>query len=83
MEHPVDQRACPVCSVPLVQTMVKGVAVDVCENHGIWLDNGELEIILAKQRRTMSTSKRNAINRARKDGKVSGALFGWLSLLVD
>jgi len=83
MKRPVDQRACPVCDVPLVSTRVKGVTVDACEDHGIWLDNGELEEILSKQRRTMSLTKRNAIKRAKKDGKVSGALFGWLSLLVD
>ena len=77
------QRLCPVCGMPLAPTTVKGITVDACEDHGIWLDNGELSSILARQRRSMSNSKRSAVSRARKDGKVSGALFGWMSLLFD
>ena len=76
-------RRCPVCNAALVPTKVKAAAVDVCDAHGIWLDHGELEAILASRTRVISFQKQEAIRRARKEGKVSGALWGWWSLLFD
>ncbi len=38
---------CPVCSNPLIILELNHVEIDHCTNcHGIWLDGGELEILL-------------------------------------
>lgn len=76
-------RRCPTCGEPLRPHKIKGVEVDACEDHGVWLDTGELEQILAKQRRTLSSKAKMRVQRARKEGKVSGALWGWWSLFED
>lgn len=35
-------RKCPVCQEPMSHETRDGVEVDVCEKHGIWLDQSEL-----------------------------------------
>lgn len=45
-----DQRTCPSCGSQmrkLVYAYQSGVVIDVCDVHGIWLDQGELERIEA------------------------------------
>lgn len=45
-------RTCPVCANTLrkdVWTYGSGIVVDTCDEHGIWVDNGELERIEAWQ----------------------------------
>ena len=38
---------CPFCNSPLVILELNQVEIDYCTNcHGIWLDNGELELLL-------------------------------------
>lgn len=38
---------CPVCSQPLIILELHEIEIDYCTNcHGIWLDEGELEILL-------------------------------------
>ncbi len=38
---------CPFCNNPLVILELNQVEIDYCTNcHGIWLDNGELELLL-------------------------------------
>lgn len=82
-EHGVPSRPCPICAEPLEHESFKGVPIEVCLEHGIWLDNGELEMILAKRERTLRARARRQANQAHRDGKVSGMLFGWWSLFVD
>ena len=38
--------ACPICSKPLSAKLVDGVTADVCGEHGLWLDQGELQKIV-------------------------------------
>jgi Zn-finger nucleic acid-binding protein len=41
---------CPVCAALMMRRTIAtgaGVIVDVCQQHGLWLDRGELEKILA------------------------------------
>ena len=42
--------SCPVCSSPLSQEVIHGVTVDVCAQHGMWLDQGELLLIAEGER---------------------------------
>lgn len=39
---------CPVCDVALVVDSYEDVTIDRCLEHGIWLDQGELELILER-----------------------------------
>lgn len=47
---PVKFIDCPVCGAAMQKKTVNhGVEVDFCDWHGIWLDAGELERLLAHQ----------------------------------
>ena len=48
-----DILKCPVCLQDMVHKKKRGVLMDVCESHGVWLDSGELETILKRQRRRL------------------------------
>ncbi|MEC7946947.1 MAG: zf-TFIIB domain-containing protein [Myxococcota bacterium] len=37
---------CPHCSKTMEHELYKNVEIDWCRDHGVWLDNGELEAIL-------------------------------------
>lgn len=46
---PVDrsrQLGCPVCGEALRLELYRDVHIDWCQDHGVWLDNGELDAIL-------------------------------------
>jgi Zn-finger nucleic acid-binding protein len=55
------------------------VDVDVCKEHGIWLDKGELTKILIDAKKS---SGKAAAARARKKGRYEGIFFGWLSFFL-
>ena len=38
-------RPCPVCRQGMEHEREHGVEIDVCEEHGVWLDAGELDKI--------------------------------------
>lgn len=49
LEHPVVYRACPVCNTLMLRRRFARktqVVLDCCSQHGLWLDHGELELIL-------------------------------------
>ena len=37
---------CPRCDAPMLAVEYENVEVDYCEDHGVWLDAGELELLL-------------------------------------
>ena len=39
---------CPSCDLPMPAILVGAVEVDFCEEDGLWLDGGELEMIAAE-----------------------------------
>lgn len=57
--------------------------IDVCEEHGVWLDKGELEAITRRLRIGEATRMHLAVQDARASGKVSGWLFGPLASLFE
>jgi Zn-finger nucleic acid-binding protein len=81
--RPRGSRPCPICGRNMQTEPMQGVNVDVCPDHGIWLDNGELSSILASATSSEAIRSMNAIRDAKRQGKVSGALFGVWSLLGD
>ena len=75
--------ACPVCRGPMA-TLRRGlVEVDRCDEHGVWLDRGELEQVLGRERRQGKRLDRWRADSARQKGRVQGAALGWVSLLLD
>lgn len=80
---PPGQRECPICKRPMLVEVESGVHVDVCNDHGVWLDRGELPAIISRIRSGARISRTAAIRRAKREGKLSGAMFGIWALLFD
>jgi Zn-finger nucleic acid-binding protein len=76
-------RKCCVCGEAMSSERRRGVLVDVCKEHGLWLDKGELEKILLSFGGDMRRASRRRSRRIREEAKVEGALLGWWSLLLD
>lgn len=77
------KRPCPICGNHMIVERNGKVRMDVCEDHGVWLDTGELESIVRRVRSKGRASADNKVSRARHQGKVSGMLWGPLSFLFD
>ena len=51
-EAEVAAMSCPVCRVPLAMSDRQGIEIDYCPQcRGVWLDRGELDKILVRERR--------------------------------
>ncbi len=52
-QHSASQRCCPSCEkTDLLAKLIDGVEIDICPRcHGIWLDAGELELIITRYHR--------------------------------
>ncbi len=60
-----------------------GVEVDICKEHGVWLDDGELQVVLSKARRR-GRGTRGSVARARRRGVIKGLFWGvWAFLDED
>jgi Zn-finger nucleic acid-binding protein len=80
---PEGERRCVICGGRMTQQIQEGVAVDVCEEHGIWLDKGELPRIISHIRERGHEVRRAAMWRTyeqgKKEGRVEGVWWGfWL-----
>jgi uncharacterized protein len=44
------QKKCPICSSKMAKMTIgtKGILLDLCRDHGMWSDTGELEKILSE-----------------------------------
>lgn len=71
-----DPRPCPVCGEPLQPEQQGAVTLDVCEAHGVWLDNGELDTITMSVTRRMGKLSKGRVRRALRYGRR-----GWFSTL--
>jgi|SaaInlStandDraft_1057018.scaffolds.fasta_scaffold24121_2 Zn-finger nucleic acid-binding protein len=80
---PEGERKCPICDDAMETHKENGVSIDVCKEHGVWTDVGEIEKIIGRATRRSRASERHVISRARSDGKLKGAFFGWWSFLLD
>lgn len=45
---PAGERPCPICGVAMNVIDEHNIAVDICEQHGVWLDQGELTTLLER-----------------------------------
>ena len=80
---PTGQRPCPICGKHMQVESMHGVQIDACVEHGVWLDTCELLTVVGRVRAKAGAAKVEAVRRARRDGRVSGALLGVWSLLLD
>jgi Zn-finger nucleic acid-binding protein len=57
---------------------VYDVQTDVCRDHGMWLDKGELEKIIDGARPVGGADA----GEERQSGRYEGIFLGWLALLL-
>ncbi len=76
---------CPMCGQAMRIERKQRIEVDVCPDHGVWLDKGELEEIARAVRDRTQTFQRSlrrvAVAKAKRDGRFVAAQFGFWSLL--
>jgi Zn-finger nucleic acid-binding protein len=80
---PTGQRECPICKKKVLVEVESGISIDICQEHGVWLDRGELPGIISRIRSGERVDRIQAIRRAKREGKMSGTIFGVWSLLFD
>ena len=76
---PEGARKCPICSAVMQTDRTFGVAIDICEPHGTWLDKDELRFLLANP--PGSEEKRRLIRRRDSDAREKKWVDRILSLL--
>ena len=72
-------RHCPVCQKAMKQHVVWQTEVESCEDHGLWLDKGELSRILIKH----SHAKKRIRRAAAADRAELGALKEFVMDVFD
>jgi Zn-finger nucleic acid-binding protein len=70
---------CPACAGELVELDRSGVRIDACRNcRGVWLDRGELERILEREREVVSgADDEDFIREMTGSGKSSKPGYGF------
>jgi Zn-finger nucleic acid-binding protein len=63
---PRGERKCPICGGQMRYEVQGGVEVDVCDEHGIWLDRGELAAIIRRHVTQERSSYEKAIERLKR-----------------
>ena len=79
---PTGQRPCTICATTMDVETLSGFKVDVCGNHGVWLDRGELPNILASADASNRKSTVKAIRRAKEEGREKPNDFWGLVIFV-
>lgn len=46
MTETLEAKLCAICQKAMYEKEVKGILIDVCDLHGVWLDRGELNHLL-------------------------------------
>ncbi len=78
---PPGERECPICKEKMNAEVVEGVTLDSCQQHGVWLDFGELEAITTRIRRGQRINRAYAVKRAREEGlRTNNAMAGLLAM---
>lgn len=80
--HP-SARCCPVCGKCMEPRTLHRTEIDVCLEHGVWLDRGELETISRRLRLKKRFAERHPAAATRKQGREEGSFWGPLAFLCD
>ena len=71
---------CPTCSEEMAKQKSYGeVEFDICKQHGIWLDRGELTRIVEA---FGEDNRQPPQTGDRQTGRYEGIFLGWLSLFL-
>ena len=58
---PQKEIQCPLCQETMQKRMVEGqFEIDYCDRHGIWLDAGEFEALVARMQENPAESNRKS-----------------------
>ena len=79
---PPGERECPICKKKMIVEVVEGVSLDSCQEHGVWLDFGELQGMMSRIRRGERISRRDAVKRAKEEGRKASANNAMVGLLA-
>ena len=71
---PEGERPCPICGQKMTMERKQGIQVDLCHDHGVWLDKGELGALLG---RTKDQALQDAMAKAGESGEDGGFLLGY------
>jgi Zn-finger nucleic acid-binding protein len=80
---PEGERACPICGESMVIKRKRGVSIDVCEEHGVWMDRGEMGKIIERIRKRDALAYEKMLKKAKLEESSSWAVFCLLSLVPD
>lgn len=73
---PVRNIDCPVCGAAMQKQVVSGgVEIDFCDFHGVWLDAGELEHLLAVRDGQQAT-RTPGVGKSIAQGLAGAAVMG-------
>ncbi len=77
------ERRCVDCDAPLVPRTLHGVIVDVCGEHGVWLDRGEIRRAIAGMTRATAEEHTARPDGGTADLEARGHLNGFLRALAS
>lgn len=77
------KRHCPICGFLMESRLQAGLNVDVCADHGMWLDNGKFDTIASTVSVSSARKLRWELEKAQRRGKLKGMFFGWWSFFID
>ena len=69
---PEGQRQCPICHELMTSVHEKGVLIDLCEEHGMWLDKDELRAIVRRSQESETDAELKAKIAAEKETPGGG-----------
>jgi Zn-finger nucleic acid-binding protein len=78
-----SQWSCPVCKTTMRVERTQGILVDVCTEHGVWFDLGEVPALVAKIQAGQRVGLAEQLDNAKRKGIVSGAFMGLIALWLD
>ena len=61
---------CSICSKPMQEVQKNGVTIDICKEHGIWLDKGELHDLTENNRQNLNWSWWNSLFHKKQESDV-------------
>ena len=69
---------CPICQAEMTRKVTLSTEIDLCAEHGVWLDKGELQKIISSIRGIYT----QGMAEQRKQGRIEGIFYDWWSLLL-
>jgi Zn-finger nucleic acid-binding protein len=88
-DSPPSPHDCPVCKQPMIPHEIKGVSLELCNEHGTWLPDEQLaEIVMRVQKEAKAQNSkarrrvRRLIRRRRAEREMNANKGGNLAFAV-